>query len=155
MSKKRVFSQTNRHFFSSWHRAHKSVFSKYYLCVSPQRSEEEMSRSVFKEQAKDITVPVEVTVRNGRCSHHRCRYHHLSHHLCFITIVFVQDRKSISSLSQSSLSQVLILSKSSRASGHTLDKNSFSFETGVPTALSTEDFYEDQQKVTNTLAMII
>ena len=43
----------------------------------------------------------------------------------------------------------------SRASGHTLDKNSFSFETGIPTALSTEDFYEDQQKVTNTLAMIM
>ena len=53
------------------------------------------------------------------------------------------------------MSPVLILSQLSRASGHTLDKNSFSFETGVPTALSTEDFYEDQQKVTNTLANIM
>ena len=54
-----------------------------------------------------------------------------------------------------SLSPVKKLSQLFRASGHTLDKNSFSFETGVPTALSTEDFYEDQQKVTNTLAMIM
>ena len=68
----------------------------------------------------------------------------------------MQDRTSISSLSQSSLSPVIIsITRLSRASGHTLDKNSFSFETGVPTALSTEDFYEDQQKVTNTLAMIM
>ena len=73
-----------------------------------------------------------------------------------IIIAFVQVRTSISSLSQSSLSPVVIsITRLSRASGHTLDKNSFSFETGVPTALSTEDFYEDQQKVTNTLAMII
>ena len=33
-----------------------------------------------------------------------------------------------------------------RKIGNTLDKNSFSFVTGVPTALSTEDFYEDQNK---------
>ena len=30
--------------------------------------------------------------------------------------------------------------------GNTLDKNSFSFVTGTPTALSTEDFYEDHNK---------
>ena len=73
-----------------------------------------------------------------------------------IIIAFVQVRTSISSLSQSSLSPVIIsITRLFRASGHTLDKNSFSFEIGVPTALSTEDFYEDQQKVTNTLAMIM
>ena len=33
-----------------------------------------------------------------------------------------------------------------RNGGHTLDKNSFSFETGVNTALSTEDFYNDDKK---------
>jgi len=66
---------------------------------SYKRSEEEMAESVFKEQNKDITVPVEVLVKDGR------------------------------------------------KGGHKLDKNSFSFETGVPTALSTEDFYNDDKKV--------
>jgi len=66
---------------------------------SYKRSEEEMAGSIYKEQMKDITVPVEVLVKDGRNA------------------------------------------------GHKLDKNSFSFETGVPTALSTEDFYNDDKKV--------
>ena len=104
MSKKQMFSQQQKNLRGI-------EGTRVYLYVSPQRSEEEMSKSVFKEQAKDITVPVEVTVRNGRCCDHWCRYHHLSHNLCFLTITFVQDRTSISSLSQSSLPPVLKLSQ--------------------------------------------
>ena len=76
-----------------------------------------MAESVHKEQNKDITVPVEVLVKDGRST-----------------------SSSISSTKFASASSLI------RKCGHKLDKNSFSFETGVPTVLSTEDFYNDDEK---------
>ena len=155
MSKKRVFSKTNKHFFLLGIERKRAylVNTIFVFPLSVQRrrylgrcskSKLRTSRSLLRSPsgmegvANTIIDVIIITITLA------------------IIIAFVQVRTSISSLSQSSLSPVIIsITRLSRASGHTLNKNSFSFETGVPTALSTEDFYEDQQKVTNTLAKII